>query len=116
MTEISRDVQHTSRVGTGSSRLLSHFTETFIKEKKNWEAATSNNPVLLPMNEDADNLAKCHLSERFRLVPCACLGCSSGDVSSRGGRPSRGNSESEEYDTARVSMISTKRTVAITKE
>jgi hypothetical protein len=48
----SLELARTSRVGMGSSRLLSHLTEMFIAEKKNCEATTSNNPAFLLMNAD----------------------------------------------------------------
>ncbi len=69
---------HTSRVGTGSSKLLRNWTDMFIAEKNNWEAATSNSPVLSSKNDDS---AECH-------GPYACLSFNRGDVSSGiGGHP-----------------------------
>jgi hypothetical protein len=43
---------HTSNSGMGSSKLLSHLTEKFIAVKKDWDAATSNNPAFLSKNAD----------------------------------------------------------------
>ena len=63
---------HTSRVGTGSSELLSHLTDTFIPEKKNWEAATNNNPKLSSKKDF-------HHAKIVRRG--VCLEGSSGDVS-----------------------------------
>lgn len=68
-------VSRTSSIGNGSSKLLSHFTETFDAEKKNWEAAISNKPAFLSKNADA---VECHRSER----PPTRSGCRSGEVSS----------------------------------
>jgi len=39
-------VRHTSRVGTGSSKLLSNLTAKFIAEKNIWEAVANNSRVL----------------------------------------------------------------------
>ena len=90
-----QDASHTSRVGTGSSELLSHLTDMFIAEKKNWEAATNNNPKL-------------SLKKRFHHTKMdrrgVCLVGSSGDVSSwmYGHSPLGGNSESGEDGDAEV--------------
>jgi len=66
-----------SRVGTGSSEILSHFTDTIIAEKKNWETATNNNPKLSSIKE----------FHHAKMVPNrrgVCLGDTSrGDDSSR---------------------------------
>lgn len=83
------DDSHTSRVGTGSSELLSHLTDMFMAEKKNWEAATNNNPKL-------------SLKKRFHHTKMDRRGVylvgSSGDVSSwmYARSPLGGNSESRE--------------------
>jgi len=41
------DPIRTSRIGMGSSRLLSHLTQIFIAEKKNWEAMRRDKPAFV---------------------------------------------------------------------
>jgi hypothetical protein len=90
---------HTSRVGTGLSRLFSHFTEIPIAEKKNCEAATSNNPELSFRNDDS---AVRHRSEIVCWCVCVRLGFNRGNTSSGMGGPSplAGESESDEIRVA----------------
>ena len=56
--------QLTSTACTGGSRLLSFFTPTFIKEKNNWEAATSINPTL-PSTTSRARLANSEVRDRL---------------------------------------------------
>ena len=78
-------VRHTSKVGTGSFKLLSTLTDMFIAEKNIWAAATSNNPALSSKNDDS---AECHDPEIAGWCTYACLGVKRGDVSSGiGGSP-----------------------------
>jgi len=72
----------------------------FVAEKKNWEAATNNNPKLSSKNDDR---AEFHHSEIVRRG--VCLGCSSGDASSGidARSPPAGNSESGDNNACGVS-------------
>lgn len=90
-------VRHTSRVGTGSSKLLSTLTDMFIAEKNIWEAPTSNSPALSSKNDDS---AERHGPELVGWCTCACLGINRGDVSFGTGWPSplAGKSELDDND------------------
>ena len=55
----------TSTACTGGSKLLSFFTPTFIKEKNNWEAATSIKPTL-PSTTSRPCLAYSEVRRRIR--------------------------------------------------
>ena len=78
-------VRHTSKVGTGSSKLLSTLTDVVIAEKNIWEAATSNSPALSPKNDDS---AERHDPEMDDWCTYAYPGINKGEVSSGiGGSP-----------------------------
>src|SRR6266702_2245135 len=78
-----------------SSKLLSHLTAKPIAEKKNWEAATSNNPKLSSRNDD--RVAR-HRSEMVCRCACVRLGFSRGDTSSGTDGPSPLAGKSEPRD------------------
>jgi hypothetical protein len=92
---------HTSRVGTGSSKLLSTLTDRFIAEANSWEAATSSSPALSSKKDDN--------AERRGPVGCKCASLvfiNRGDVSSGIGGPSplAGKSELHEENVVAVGM------------
>ena len=62
--------------------------------KKNWAAATSNNPAFLSENVDTADLAEDHHPEPFHRSKRARLVRSNGVVSSDSAKPSRMASDS----------------------
>ena len=82
-----------------------------IAEKKNWAAATSNNPDLLSRNDDRTVR---HRSKILCWGACVRFGCNRGDTSFGMGGPSplAGKSESDE---TRVTELETRRAEAMTE-
>jgi len=75
----------TSRIGTGSSELLSNLIVIFIAETKHSAVAIRSNPRLASKNDDR---AKLHC-----FCPVVRPGSSNGDVSSGVSPPSGGNND-----------------------
>ena len=83
---------HTSKAGTGSSKLLSTLTDRFIAEANSWEAKTSSNPALSSRNDDRE---ECRDPEKVGWWACMCMGLNTGGVSSGISGPSSLEGRSE---------------------